>query len=152
MKNHPMRWRVLSLVVAVFAALSLTFAPVSAPNFTLAPAPVFADDDEAACPCFDEDVLAATAFEAASCPLIAPELPVPDGTNIFTFRFNTQALQTGFTILDVSAGVSHDRRAVCSYRNPDLDITIVIGHLLENQYMECQELLLDRAQELGLCP
>ncbi len=34
MKNHPMMWRVLSVAVALFAALSLTFAPV------------FADDDD----------------------------------------------------------------------------------------------------------
>ena len=44
MKNHPMMWRVLSLVVALFAALSLTFAPVLAPDFNLAP--VFAGDDD----------------------------------------------------------------------------------------------------------
>ncbi len=37
-------WRVLSLAVALFAALSLTFAPVLAPDFTLAPA--FADDKD----------------------------------------------------------------------------------------------------------
>jgi len=43
MKNHTVMWRVLSLVVALFAALSLTFAPVFAPDFTLAPA--FADDE-----------------------------------------------------------------------------------------------------------
>ncbi len=44
MKNHPMMWRVLSLAVALFAALSLTFAPVFAPDFNLAP--VFAGDDD----------------------------------------------------------------------------------------------------------
>ena len=43
MKKHTMMWRVLSLVVALFAALSLTFAPVLAPDFNLAP--VFAEDD-----------------------------------------------------------------------------------------------------------
>jgi len=44
MKNHPMTWRVLSLAVARFAALTLSFAPVLAPNFNLAP--VFAEDDD----------------------------------------------------------------------------------------------------------
>ncbi len=44
MKNHPMMWRVLSLVVALFAALSLTFAPVFAPDYNLAP--VYADEDD----------------------------------------------------------------------------------------------------------
>jgi uncharacterized protein GlcG (DUF336 family) len=44
MKNHTVMWRVLSLVVALFAAMSLTFAPVLAPNFNVAP--VFADDDD----------------------------------------------------------------------------------------------------------
>ena len=37
-------WRFLSLVVALFAALSLTFAPVLAPDFSVAP--VFADDED----------------------------------------------------------------------------------------------------------
>ena len=45
MKDHKiMMWRVFTLVVALFAALSLTFAPVLAPNFRLAP--VFAEDDD----------------------------------------------------------------------------------------------------------
>ncbi len=44
MKNHPMMWRVLSLVVVLFAAMSLTFAPVLAPNFNLTP--VFAGEDD----------------------------------------------------------------------------------------------------------
>ena len=45
MKDHKiMMWRVLSLVVALFAALSLTFAPVFAPDFSVAP--VFAEDDD----------------------------------------------------------------------------------------------------------
>jgi len=45
MKDHKiMMWRVLSLVVALFAALSLTFAPVFAPDFSVAPA--FAEDDD----------------------------------------------------------------------------------------------------------
>ena len=46
MKKHTMMWRVLSLVVALFAALSLTFAPVLAPNFNLAPAYADEDDDD----------------------------------------------------------------------------------------------------------
>ena len=44
MKNHPMMWRILSLVVVLFAALSLTFAPVLVPDFNLAP--VYADEDD----------------------------------------------------------------------------------------------------------
>jgi len=44
MKNHPMMWRVLPLAVTLFAALTLTFAPVLAPDFTHAPA--FADNDD----------------------------------------------------------------------------------------------------------
>ena len=42
-KNHPMMWRVLSLGVALFAALSLTFAPVFAEEDDCSDLPTFAE-------------------------------------------------------------------------------------------------------------